>query len=93
MVLMVLALGSLGQNDEIQPLQNWAAEYAQPAFSMLPTVVMENDIVAVQCLILFRFIQQSFTYPSIYFMWLVKPAHMYNFIGMASMKIQHLVHW
>ena len=80
---MVLALGSLAMNDQIEPMQNWAAEYAQPAFSLLPAVILQNDLTAVHCLILF----------SIYYMWLVKPAHVFNFIGMASMKIQHLVHW
>jgi hypothetical protein len=92
MFLMMLALGSIAQNDTIY---NWAPQYAEPALSMLSVVTAQNDITAVQCLILIRylFLHDKDLIVSIYYSYLVKPAQVFNYIGIASLKIQHLIYW
>lgn len=91
MFLMILALGSIAQNDKVH---NWASQYASPALSMLSVVCAKNDITAVQCLILIRltyFPQHLIS--SLYYSYLVQPAQVFNYVGIASLKIQHLVYW
>jgi hypothetical protein len=56
MVLMVLALGSMAENDRLDGTKNWAEQYAKPAFEMLPMVVAGNDLTSVQSLLLFAYI-------------------------------------
>lgn len=57
MFLMILALGSIAENDIVH---NWAAQFAEPALSMLSIVCAQNDITAVHCLILFRYFPDDF---------------------------------
>jgi hypothetical protein len=53
MVLMVLSLGELALDDRLECVEKDASMYAQRAFSMLPAVILKNDITAIQCLITF----------------------------------------
>jgi hypothetical protein len=55
MFLLIMALGSIAENDDIRAGQSFASMWAQPAFSLLGVVTMEHTITAVQCLLLFRF--------------------------------------
>jgi hypothetical protein len=48
---MILALGTMARDDTSH---NRAEKYADPALSMLSIVCAENNIKAVQCLILIR---------------------------------------
>jgi hypothetical protein len=54
MFMLVMALGSLAEQEQISNGIQWAEYWAKPAFSMLPMVMMETDLTAVHCLILFR---------------------------------------
>ena len=76
---MVLAVGSLARNDRLEN-ESEAAEYVRYAFALLPAVILDNDVVSVQCLLLF----------CLYFLWRLKPAQAWNFINIASSKIQQI---
>jgi hypothetical protein len=52
MILMVLALGYLAQDDRLDS-DIEAHEFTEPAFAMLPAVILGNDVTSAQCLILF----------------------------------------
>ena len=54
MFMLIMALGTLADLEQIWNGQEWAEYWAQPAFSMLPKVIKETDLTAVHCLILFR---------------------------------------
>jgi hypothetical protein len=52
--LLIMALGSLAEDDRPTRGLNFAEQYAHPAFSMLPTIVSSGGLLAAQCLILIR---------------------------------------
>jgi amino acid permease len=89
-----MALGSMAKDDESRTDQNFATQWAQPAFSILPTVLIHgSDIMAVQCLLLFRHVTiLCEAHDSLYYMWLLKPSHAFNLICNASMKLQHILY-
>ena len=92
--LLMMALGSMAEDDRVSSGLNWAEQFAQPAFSMLPSVASGDDLESVQCLILFWYalIDLSSLSSSIYFLWLLRPAQSFNYIGQASIKIQNLIY-
>lgn len=82
MALLVAALASLAEHPHIGgPQPSDSALCVLTAHNMLPAVVLGNDIKSVQCLILF----------GIYYIWIINPPQAFNFISMASMKIQFLL--
>lgn len=52
--LLIMALGSLAKDDRPTRNLNFAEKYAQPAFSIIPTIIASADLMASQCLILIR---------------------------------------
>ena len=54
MVLMVLAIGSMAERRHGFE-KYWAPEYAKPAFSMLPAVMIGSDLTSAHCLLLFAY--------------------------------------
>jgi hypothetical protein len=54
MVLMVLALGSMAQHDQLGTSNRRGSDYAQAAFAMLPAVMTGIDLASVHSLILVR---------------------------------------
>lgn len=54
MFMLIMALGTLVETEQIYHGQQWAERWAEPAFSQIPMITMENDLTAVHCLILFR---------------------------------------
>jgi hypothetical protein len=89
-----MALGTMAKDDEIRTGQNFAIQWAQPAFSILAKVLVHgSDIMAVQCLLLFRYITILYeTYDSLYHMWLLKPSHAFSLLCNASIKLQHILY-
>jgi len=82
LALLVVALGSLAED--------WSIGISQPLVSvncmveaqhMLTTVGFGHDITSIQCLLLF----------GIYYIWIVHPPQAFNFISLASLKIQFLL--
>jgi hypothetical protein len=59
MFMMIMALGSLAEREHIWNDQEWADGWAQPAFSLLPEIITQNDLTAVHCLILFRYVSRN----------------------------------
>jgi hypothetical protein len=55
-----MALGSLAEDDRRTPNSDLAERYAQPALSMLPSIISNDDLVAVQCFILIRYDSTNF---------------------------------
>ena len=62
--LLIMALGQMAQDDRVSSEQIWAEHYAQPAFSMLPLLVLKSDIISVQCLLLFRYKLSHVVFPN-----------------------------
>jgi len=94
MFMLLMALGSLAETQQRWGTkQQWAEKWAQPAFSMIPKITMENDLTAVHCLILFRYwrLGQFAEMSSLYHMWILNPAHAYNMICLASDKLQRIL--
>jgi hypothetical protein len=56
MFLLIMALGSIAENDDIRTGLDLATIWAQPAFSLLAVVTMEHTLMAIQCQLLFRFV-------------------------------------
>jgi len=82
MVLLVAALGSLAEDTSIGAPQSAVSQNCiLSAQVMLPVVILGTDIIAVQCMILF----------GIYYLWVINPPQSYNFICMASMKLQFIL--
>jgi hypothetical protein len=84
-VLLVLALGHAGstgsitqQNPEKEPP---GLAYFAAAWSLLPTVMTRNNMVAAQCQIL----------AAAYLVYLVRPVEAWNVLSGASMKLQLLL--
>lgn len=94
MFLMLMALGSMAENESIENGLFLAEEYASPAFSMMPVVMFDGSLAAVHCFILYRYgkFPMCLT-PSIYLGWVLKPATAFNFVCHASVKIQQIIYW
>jgi hypothetical protein len=91
MVLMILALGSLAENNELDAQESPESQFfAQAAFSMLPDVVAGMDLTSVHCLILFMY-SISNANKSLYYQWQMKPSQVQNYIGMAAAKLQTIL--
>jgi len=51
-----MELGSMAErNDDVSNGRNWEQKYAPMAFEILPLVMVNGDIISVQCLILFAY--------------------------------------
>jgi hypothetical protein len=60
MVLMILALGSLAENNGLNAQASSESQFfAQVALSMLPDVIIGMDLISVHCLILFRYLYSN----------------------------------
>lgn len=84
LVLLVAATGVLVQRDisrETSVPANTACPYFEAAMTSLPSLLVDTTIIAVQCLILL----------SIYHCCLVKPCQAYEYVMMASFKVQNLL--
>lgn len=83
LALLILAIGSLVSYESIsQAIRDRPdAAYIEAASAMVSTVLLDNSITSVQCLILF----------SIYFACLMRPCHSHDFIVMASSKVQSIL--
>ena len=84
LVLLVAAIGVLAQNDrspEVRTAGDNGSLYLEAAMSSLPALLVETSITAVQCLILM----------SIYYCCLAKPCQAYEYIMLASFKVQNLI--
>lgn len=84
LVLLVAATGVLAQQDHA--LGGWESDstselYLEAALVSLPAVLIDSGIVSVQCLILL----------SIYHCCLCKPCQAYDYVMIASFKVQNLL--
>jgi len=80
--LLVIALASLAEDWRIGvPQAPLSQDCMLAAQVMLPAVVLGHDITAVYCLLLF----------GIYYNWIVQPPQAFNFMSMASMKLQFIL--
>jgi hypothetical protein len=59
--LMILALGSLSEDRSTAKGQQFAEQYAQPAFALSPMNLASDDMASTQCFILYSYI--IFYYP------------------------------
>jgi hypothetical protein len=81
LVLMVAAIGSLPDVDSLHLSNRPDASYAEASLAMLPIVLVEGSLTAVQCLVLI----------AIYYCCLVQPIQAYDYVLIASLKIQNLL--
>ena len=82
MFLLVTALGSLAEDQSIGAAQSEESKVCiLGAQIMMPAVILGGDIISVQCLILF----------GIYYAWQIQPPQSYNFVCMASLKLQFIL--
>lgn len=88
LALMVAAIGSLpdvtnSRNEVASSSHNSRADapYAEAALGMLPTVLIECSVTAVQCLVII----------ALYYCCLLCPLQAGDYVFMASMKIQSLL--
>jgi hypothetical protein len=81
--LIVVAIGSLAQYDSLQEAlrQRPDALWMEKALGLLPTVLLESSVKALQCLI----------FLSIYYLCLVKPCQAHDYILIASIRAQDLL--
>lgn len=77
-VLLIAALGSLAEDQTIGAPQS---AKCKECVYMLSAVIDGNNLISVQCLILF----------CIYYLWVVDPPQAFKCIGMASDKIQDIL--
>ena len=80
LILLVSAIGALVYNVQ-NGIDDEALEYAGLAFQMLHLIMMDNTLIAIQCLILY----------GVYYLLLIKPVQAYEYITCASFKIQNLM--
>lgn len=84
LALLVAGIGLLAMQDQITTASGpdpLAESYIEAAMSSLPTVVLDNSVESVQSLILF----------AIHYCCLSQPCHAYEYVMIASLKVQNLL--
>ena len=81
LALMVITIGCVAKDDNLSYFSLPDISYANAALEMLPIVLAECSIMAVQCLIVV----------SLYYNTLYKPILAHDYIMIASLKIQSLL--
>lgn len=81
--LIMTAIGSLVQHDLVRTAlqERTDAPFMEAAMALLPTVLIESSVRALQCLV----------FLSVYYLCLVKPCQAHDYVLIASMRAQNLL--